>query len=328
VSVIIPTFNRRASLARLIDALAAQAYPADRLEVLVVDDGSTDGTPDWVRTVHFPFPLRLIEQAHAGPGAARNRGVAEGGGELILFLDDDVAPDPGLISAHVTRHRAARDTVVIGPMLPPSDWPRPSWIRWEERKLVAQYRALDAGTLECTHRQFYTGNASLPRDWFVAARGFDPSFVRAEDVELGFRLSELGVRFAFEPSARVRHYAHRSFAAWRRIPYQYGQADVAMRDKGHWVLKLAFADFHRRNLVSRGVARFCVGSGARVGGARVLLGGIVRAADAIGLESVASASLSVLFNLLYWQGVSDGLGGPDKVWNAIGQRRVAPSPAD
>ena len=67
-------------------------------------------------------------------------------------------------------------------------------------------------------RQFFTGNASLRRDSFLATGGFDPSFHRAEDVELGYRLAALGIQFIFEPSARVWHYPVRSFAAWRLTP--------------------------------------------------------------------------------------------------------------
>ena len=133
-----------------------------------------------------------------------------------MFLDDDVVPDPGLIAAHATAHSRETAVVVVGPMLPPDGWRRPAWIRWEEAKLVGQYEAMRLGRYACTPRQFFTGNASLARSWFSLSGGFDHGFGRAEDVELGYRLRDLGLRFVFEPKAKVWHYPQRTFASWRR----------------------------------------------------------------------------------------------------------------
>lgn len=314
VTVVVPTFNRRASLARLITALAAQDFPPDRMEVLVVDDGSTDGTRAWIRGATPPFQLRFIEQAHAGPGAARNRGVSEGRGKLIVFVDDDVVPDPGLISAHVAAHGTASDTVVIGPMLPPDGWKRPAWIRWEEQKLVAEYRKMSAGVYKPTFRQFFTANASVRRAHFEEAGGFDPTFPRAEDVDLGHRLHLLGLRFVFEPAARAWHYPKRTFASWRRTPYRYGLADVVMhREKGNPTLVRAFEEFTIRHRLVRWLAVHCVGNRALFGATAFVLGVGTVMSDAVRLDRVAGAALSGLYTMLYWQGVSDALGDPQIV---------------
>lgn len=320
VSIVVPTYDRRASLARLLAGLEAQTLTA-QMEVVVVDDGSRDGTREWLRDARFTYDLRFFRQANAGPAAARNRGVAEARAELIVFLDDDVVPDPGLVAAHVAAHQATPNSVVCGPMLPPDGWRRPAWIRWEEEKLLEQYRAMRDGVYPCTYRQLFTGNASLPRERFVAAGGFDTTFTRAEDVELGFRLDGLGVRFVFEPAARVWHYPQRTFKTWRRTPYSYGHADVVMyRDKGNPVLRAAFEEFHRRHRLSRAVARQCVGRPILFPFASVALTAVARLSDVFGLRPVAAASLSGLFNLLYWQGVCDALGGPQILWSAVGDR--------
>ena len=127
VSVVVPTYNRRASVDRLLRALAEQTYPSERFEVLVIDDGSTDGTADHVRLLRPQYELRLLMQAHQGPAEARNLGVAMAAAPLILFLDDDVVPDPNLMALHVATHAAEGPAaVVIGPMSPPSDWQRSS----------------------------------------------------------------------------------------------------------------------------------------------------------------------------------------------------------
>jgi GT2 family glycosyltransferase len=315
VSVVTPTFDRRASLERLLGSLARQLFPADDFEVIVVDDGSSDGTVDHLRRARYPFALKFAQQPHRGPASARNLGVAQATGRLVLFLDDDVIAPPALVAQHVKAHAASPDSVVIGPMSPPEGWRRPSWIRWEEAKLRRQYDAMVAGVYRCTPRQLFTANASLPRDRFLASGGFDPAFIRAEDVELGYRLRDLGMRFVFEPAAEVIHFASRSFASWCRTPYQYGRNDVVMESrKGHESLSAARHEFGSRHPLTRLLARICVGRPPLAAGARGALGAIARASGWLGLEGASALALSALFNLLYWQGVCDELGGRRHVW--------------
>jgi GT2 family glycosyltransferase len=326
VTIVIPTFNRWASLQRLLESLAGQTYSRASFEVVVVDDGSTDGTVELVRHLDVPYRLKVIEQPHHGPAAARNLGVEYARGALIVSLDDDVVPLPDLIAAHVAAHQDQRDAVIVGPMSPPREWPRPVWVRWEEEKLQVQYRALTAGEYPCTPRQFYTGNASLSRAQFLDAGGFDPSFKRAEDVELAYRLRDRGARFAFDPRAEVLHYASRSFESWCRTPYQYGQYDVIMhRDKGRETLHCAAFEFHHRHVLARLLARLCVGRAMLVRATVLAMGSVVYAAERLGAGQPAAMALSGIFNLLYWQGACDALGGPEPVWYyiAAGRARAA-----
>jgi GT2 family glycosyltransferase len=329
VSVIVPTYNRRASVERLLRALAKQTYPADRLEVLVIDDGSTDGTPDHLRSLTMPYALRLIEQAHQGPAQARNLGVANAAAPLVLFLDDDVVPSSTLVAVHLATH-AAHGTyaVVIGPMSPPPEWARSPWVRWEEEKLQWQYDAMTDGEWEATARQFYTANSSLSRELFVATGGFDPIFKRAEDVELGYRLRNRGVRFVFVPAAEVLHYASRQFSAWCRTPYQYGRYDVIMtRDKGHEALDLALREFGRRHLLNRALSRVVTGRSALVRVCVALLRVAVLASARIGALRTTSRALSGIFNLLYWQGVCDELGGREALHRSVAAGSLSLTPS-
>jgi GT2 family glycosyltransferase len=320
LSVVVPTYNRVASLRRMLEALARQTIAPESFEVLVVDDGSTDGTPALVRLLEAqsPFRIRLLHQAHAGPAQARNLGVAHAAGDLVLFLDDDVLPLPDLLLEHLQAHAGRPDTVVVGPMLPPINWSRPGWVRWEERLLQVQYRELVEGKYPCTPRQFYTANASLSRRLFHEAHGFDPAFLRAEDVELAYRLRDLGARFIFTPSARVLHYAARSFAAWCRGAYLYGRYDVVMtRDKGHEALTCATREFHTRHPLSRLLVRCCLGRPPLCRLLLFALPGVIAATERLGLEALAACCLSSAFGLLYWQGASDELGGRDRVWTRL-----------
>jgi len=319
VSVIVPTYERCAGLQRLLLSLVEQTVAPDCFEVVVVNDGSRDGTDQMLATIQTPYRLRVVEQANAGPAAARNVGVQCAEGRLIVFLDDDVVPLPELLAAHIEAHGDADDLVVVGPMSPPPDGSRPVWIRWEERQLLKQYEAMRIGLFACTPRQFYTGNASVPRERLLAAGGFDDRFKRAEDVELAFRLWALGARFLFEPRADVLHYASRTFASWMRTPYQYGRYDVVMgREKGITTFEIACHEFERRHVWNRRLSRACVG---RFWRRPAMFGLFVAAlvADAIGLETAASFALSAIFNLQYWQGASDELGGPAPVWQAVAE---------
>jgi GT2 family glycosyltransferase len=318
-SVVVPTYNRRAGVLRLLEALAQQRYPAPSFEVVVVDDGSSDGTVEALRRATVPFRLTVVEQAqNAGPAAARNRGVAEARGRLIVFLDDDVVPPPELLETHVAAHGGCEDTVVIGPMLGPPRRSRPAWVGWEEEHLRIQYADMAAGRYACGPRQFYTGNASMSRAPFLAAGGFDTRFRRAEDVELAFRLRDRGARFRFSAAAWVWHYSWRSFASWSGASYQYGRYDVVMsRDNGHEALACAFVEFHERHPLTRRLVRLSLGRKTLTGGVVLALRGLAEGADRLGWRVPSGLSLSAITNLLYWQGVCDEMGGADRVWPEI-----------
>jgi glycosyltransferase involved in cell wall biosynthesis len=317
LSVVVPTYNRRDGIVRLLLRLAEQTLPADQFEVIVANDGSTDGTAAALAAFTAPYRLRVLTQENAGPAAARNAAVREATGRLVVFLDDDVVPAPYLLEAHLAAQGDADDLIVVGPMFPPTDWARSTWVRWEERQLQKQYDAMQRGIYSCTPRQFYTGNASVPRALLLQSGGFDAHFKRAEDVELAFRLWAMGARFHFEPAADVLHYASRTFASWMRTPYQYGRYDVVMgRDKGINTFELACSEFERRHALSQRLTRACVGRPWRHLATKALsLAAVVT--DRIGLENVASFALSAIFNVEYWQGAADELGSTAAIWRAI-----------
>ncbi|MGF1505651.1 MAG: glycosyltransferase family 2 protein, partial [Anaerolineae bacterium] len=102
LSVIIPTYQRRDRLRRVLDALARQDAPP--FEVIVSLDGCTDGTQDMLTTLSVPYPLRWINGPNGGPGAARHRGARLAHSDRLLFLDDDILAQPGLLAAHLDPH--------------------------------------------------------------------------------------------------------------------------------------------------------------------------------------------------------------------------------
>ena len=122
VSVVVPTHNRKEKLLACLDALARQSVLPQEFEVVVVDDGSTDGTREALEVRRCPFALRYFSQEAAGPGAARNLGIERAAGELVLFIGDDILADERLIEEHLLAHAANPDpgAAVLGHI----DWPR------------------------------------------------------------------------------------------------------------------------------------------------------------------------------------------------------------
>ncbi len=311
-SVVLPTHGRRASLLRVLRALGRQDVLAGTFEVVVVCDGDVDGSAAACRALApaLPYALCVIEQPNGGPAAARNRGVAEARAALIVFLDDDVVPDAGLIAAHLAAQQGQSERVTIGPLLPPPDARLNAWGAWEERALCRQYDAMMAGQWSATYRQFYTGNASVLKQHILAAGGFDPSFRRAEDVELALRLRDRGLNFAFLPEARGWHYVHRTFASWTRMPTAYGAADVAMaRASQPQVLWDVANEYRYRNRPVRLATMVCAGRPLAVRAVTVGLGLLARGAGALGIAGVGNAACSLVFNVRYYDGLAGALGG-------------------
>ncbi len=207
-SVVIPTHNRLDVLAEVLSALARQEG-APPFEVVVVDDGSTDGTGDWLRSRSFDLPLRVLSQENRGPAAARNTGVAVSGGRWVAFLGDDTVPAIGWLAAHHAAHRSHGDDPHLA-VLGYTGWhPRmrlTPFLRYiNEHGLQFGY-ALIEDPQDVPFNFFYTSNISLARE-LLLAEPFDLRFPYAawEDIELAYRLKKRGLRMMYQPAAQVAH---------------------------------------------------------------------------------------------------------------------------
>ncbi len=312
VSVVIPTYNRLMRLKQVLSALAEQSYPLADFEVIVVSDGSSDGTHEYVNHLVMPYRLALVTQANQGPATARNTGIAHSSGEYILFIDDDVVPAAQLIAEHMALHeQAGADVVVLGPMLTPDDFRMSPWVRWEQAMLMKQYQSMQKGRWQPSPRQFYTGNTSLARRHLNASGGFDPAFRRAEDVELAYRLASHNLRFVFHPAAVGYHYAERSFRSWIETPYTYGRNEVIFaRDKQQmWLLPAVYEEFHHRHPIVRALVRVCLDRRSISKGVVAWLRVLGQQSDRFGIERMVEMTHSGMFNLRYYQGIADELGG-------------------
>lgn len=113
VSVVIPTYNRVSLLRAALDALSVQTWPAEKFEVIVVDDGSSDQTAA-VHDEDFQFRIRYLRQENSGDAAARNLGARKSQADILAFLDDDVLVEPDYLSEIVRVLRSSNNLIVVG----------------------------------------------------------------------------------------------------------------------------------------------------------------------------------------------------------------------
>jgi glycosyltransferase involved in cell wall biosynthesis len=317
LSVVIPTYNRKESLRITLEALERQSYPRDRFEVVVVSDGSTDGTGALLAEYaeRVAFRLRPVLQTNGGPSRARNRGIQEATGDIVVFIDDDVEPVPDFLANHAAHHRDDPNIAVIGPMSPDPALRRkePVWIAWEHAMLEKQYSAFRSGEWSgAGPNHFYSGNASIRRAHLLAVEGFDETFKRQEDVELAYRLQrERSIHFVFDAQAGVIHRPLRTFESWLKVPYAYGRLDAVRARRGdvHWgIVRYSYVG---RSLPTRLLADIILPLPPLSAPVRGLLRTGAILARLLHADRPAFHALSVLYNVHYLEGVRDEIGYAD-----------------
>jgi lipopolysaccharide/colanic/teichoic acid biosynthesis glycosyltransferase/glycosyltransferase involved in cell wall biosynthesis len=214
VSVVVPAYNGAETLPLCLTALARQDFPSSEYEVIVVDDGSIDGTVSVARAAG----VQVISQPHAGPAAARNRGAAAARGELLLFTDADCAPVPGWIAALAAPFDDPRVAGVKGTYLTRQGGIVPRFTQLEYRERYDRMARVDFIDFVDTYSAAYLRNV------FLANGGFDTVFPTAsvEDQELSFRLSEKGYRLVFAPAGKVYHRHNPTVHAYARRKFRIG----------------------------------------------------------------------------------------------------------
>ncbi len=244
VSVVIPTFNRKDVLARAIKGYLAQSAIDEIKEILVVDDGSTDGTESAVAALaaQAPFPLRRLYQSNRGQAAARNLGISEATAGIILFTDDDIIPAPVLLAEHLRWHdqHPEREAAVLGYVeWSPEVRPTP-FMKWLGLDGPLFGYGWIQGKVEVDgFLFFYTCNLSLKTELLRQTGTFDEDFggYGWEDTELGYRLRKNGMRLFYNPAALAYHYKHVTFAeACRRAEkVELAWRIFEQKEAGRWL---------------------------------------------------------------------------------------------
>ncbi|HIK57422.1 MAG TPA: glycosyltransferase family 2 protein [Synechococcales cyanobacterium M55_K2018_004] len=204
-SVVIPTYNRLPILEKCLRSLEQQVLRPDSVvagyEVIVVDDGSTDGTVAWLQATADQLPhVRLFQQEHLGPAAARNFGVEMAQGDTIVFIDSDLVVTPGFLQAHAdallagARNQGSDRLFTYGAVINTCNFDNPTAEPFKLTDFSAAY--------------FATGNVAIARKWLLQAGLFDTRFQLYgwEDLELGVRLKQLGLKLVKCPAAVGYHW--------------------------------------------------------------------------------------------------------------------------
>ncbi|USQ86279.1 glycosyltransferase family 2 protein [Streptomyces phaeoluteigriseus] len=239
VSVVIPTRDKADSLRLVLTCLARQVCPEPH-EIVVVDDGCTDGTADVVAAAAARLPVRTVAGPRAGRAAARNAGAAAARGGLLLFLDDDILLPPAALAAHVTEHGGSEPACVHGPVreLPGAR----RLLATEPGELLPDPHAAAtsgrfgrtvANALETLVTRMAEGelepvapwltcigaNTSMPYGLWERSGGYDETFGTTwgcEDLELGLRLWSAGAGMRLAPAAPGVHLTHERADRWEQ----------------------------------------------------------------------------------------------------------------
>jgi GT2 family glycosyltransferase len=229
-SIIVPTLNRAAVLAENIGTWATQDA-AVSYDVVVVDNGSQDATENVVRTLMARWPhVRYLREPRIGAAAARHAGAIASSAALLLFLDDDMRAASDMLRSHLQLHRTTRRACGLGRVV----WE--SSVQPFERMLAYIYEGPRSsleerapGPMDC-----WAGHMSVPRGLYEEVGGFDSTLAEGEDLELGIRLEQHGVKFVYLPSAVTMHRFRGRFGPALRRAYQQGEAlrEIASRHPG------------------------------------------------------------------------------------------------
>lgn len=199
-SVIIPTYNRQPILEKCLNALEHQQLQDQHgYEIILVDDGSTDGTVEWLQDQSF-LHLRLFCQNHQGPAMARNLGLEQAQGDIVVFIDSDLVVTDGFLQAHADALTQGQQTLghprlfTYGRVINTCNFEHPTAEPYKVTDFSAAY--------------FATGNVAIARVWLEKAGGFDPCFQLYgwEDLELGVRLKQFGLKLIKVPEAVGYHW--------------------------------------------------------------------------------------------------------------------------
>ena len=193
------TYNRSTLLERVLDACFEQTVPRDDYEIVLVNDGSTDGTPAVIERAQARASCAfvVVNEQNSGLAKGRNAGISRASGERIIFIDDDVLPLPNFVEEHLRTHDANPQAIVRGGAINVESFdslPPPLWT-------IKDYSG----------NYFWTTNVSVPLATIRDIGGFNESFSEYgwEDIDVGLRLRFRGTKAVFNPKALVYHWKPR-----------------------------------------------------------------------------------------------------------------------
>ena len=231
-SIIVAAYNRKDEILELLHSLQYLDFPANRFELIIVDDGSQDGTAEAVKSFQqkAPFPIQLIQQQNQGPGPARNAGMKHATGDFFLFLDSDCTVPPHWLHSIDTALTKEKGDAFGGPDECHSSFPpllkainyamtsflTTGGIRGHSRKKMGRYYP----------RSF---NMGLSRKLYQQIGGFS-NIRHGQDIEYSHRMHKSGARIIHVPEAYVYHKRRTNLRAFFRQVFNFGVARVRLAE--------------------------------------------------------------------------------------------------
>lgn len=235
LSVIVPTYNRAEKLEKCLRALQNQSLAQESFEVLVVDDGSSDFTPELLKKWTAVWPnLKALHQKNAGQGNARNKAIKEAAGQVVLFIGDDIFASTDFLAKHAGYHQEhpEKEFACLGL----TEWdpqqkitPFMEWLTHGGPQFA--YHQLTANQ-EASFWYFYTSNISLKKE-LLLADSFDPDFKGYgwEDIELGYRLAQKGLKLIYTPEAFALHDHFMEPSSLKKRMFNVGKSALLFQKK-------------------------------------------------------------------------------------------------
>ena len=224
ISVIIPTYNGAHKVVNALAALKQQTI--QNFEVIVVIDGSTDGTWEVLHQQDFGLPhLKIIQQANGGRSVSRNRGAKEAQGDILCFFDDDTRAIPNSLALHIAHHQKRPKSFLVGNV--PEDTAKMQTDFQHYKAHLSRKWVAPLPTETPLNRQnlFLTAaNFSTPKDLFWELGGFDERLTDAEDFDLGVRAFQQGVPVYFDIENIAWHDDFITCKTYLRRLEQYAQS--------------------------------------------------------------------------------------------------------
>ena len=323
ISVVIPTYNRLHFLEKCLASLKEQTVPLDSFEVIVVVDGSEDGTLDFLATYSPPYPFKHLFIENSGLSVARNIGAGLASSQYLIFLDDDIVADPRLVEEHLFSQRQAGEALIQGGLSIHPKLTKTPFILEEESRLQAFMDGKGFHEI-LIGEDISGGNLSIGRDLFQKIGKFNSALRWNEDGEFGHRLEKSGIPIFYNKNALGLMIDFRDLERALKASHDYGRSYVLIQKQYPEVMwKFSPLVNDRQSLLRNLSRRFLYFRQHtwQLGWFERLLRGAILFAEKSDAARLARRFYLLALDYSFWKGVFAESGGDMKKFQSVSIRR-------